>query len=239
LASIKIFDSPETLAEETAKNFISLTKKISAVKKNVSIALSGGNTPKLLFRILLEKYSGDAEWSKYIFYWVDERCVPPSSSESNFGEADRILFCRLKISIDKYRMKGEDDPEKEALRYGNLLKKNLPDKNGFPEFDLIMLGMGDDGHTASIFPGQLELMSSNSICAVSFNPINLQKRLTLTGKVINNAANIFFLVTGKSKSAIIGDVFKKTEKSFEFPVSYIKDDDTVIWFLDKEATSLL
>lgn len=239
MSEIKIYDSAELLAGDAALNFLYLTKNITEEKGNVNIALSGGNTPKIFFRILLEKYSDKATWSRMNFYWVDERCVPPESNESNFGEAERILFKYIPSAKNVYRMKGEADPAIEADRYGKFLREKLPIENGFPVFDLIFLGMGDDGHTASIFPGQLDLMNSDKYCSESENPSSLQKRLTLTGKVINNASNIYFLVTGESKSGIIKDIFEKNKRSYEYPVSHIKNDNSVIWYLDKKASSLL
>lgn len=239
MAKIKIYDNSEILAGDAARSFLELAEKIIVQKNYLNIALSGGSTPKILFKILLDKFTGKIDWSKINVYWVDERCVPPDSSESNFGEAFRILFKNISGATNLFRMKGEDDPAIEAERYGDLLKQNLHGQNGFPVLDLIFLGMGEDGHTASIFPGQLDLFTKDKVCSESVNPAGGQKRLTLTGKVLNNASNIYFMVTGKNKSSVIKDVFEKSKKSSEYPVSHIKNDNSVIWFLDKEASSLL
>ena len=239
-ASLKIFETPLILAEAFAKEFKIICDEFILKNGFVNVALSGGNTPKLLFEILAKNYISSIDWKRINFYWVDERCVNAESNESNYGETERILFSKINIQNNIHRITGENDPEEEALRYSGLLKSNLPEINNFPKFDLVLLGMGDDGHTASIFPDQLNLLESDKICEVAVHPSSGQKRITLTGKVINNSEKIIFLITGKSKAEVIKDIFENKNESDRFPAAHIKSTDgEVIWYLDEEAGSLL
>ena len=134
----------------------------------------------------------------------------------------RTLLEKIDIpSSNIHRIKGEDDPEKEALRYSEEISACTAKRDGLPLFDLIMLGLGEDGHTASIFPGHKELFNSDKICEVAVHPVTLQKRITLTGRVINNAESVTFLVTGKKKAEIVEKIIKKSSSAINFPASYI------------------
>lgn len=235
-----IYSTPEILAESFAEHLRIITDEIIYQKGKADIALSGGSSPKLMYKILAGKYSIKISWSKINFYWADERCVPSDSSESNYGEAERILFSKLNCNLNLYRIKGEADPEKESERYSRLLKNNLPLRNGFPVFDIILLGMGEDGHTASIFPGQLELLSSEKFCDASVNPLSNQSRVTITGSVINNADRVYFLVTGNNKSKVVKEISERGSESLIYPAAYISQDNGEInWYLDSQAASLL
>jgi len=225
------------LAEEFAVELVDMVRKAEKNQLPFNIALSGGNTPRLLFSILAEKYNGSVNWNYVHFYWVDERCVPPGVSESNYGVAARLLFSRIDIPLENiHRIKGEEEPEKEVERYRREMQKHIRILNGFPAFDLIILGMGDDGHTASIFPGRLDLLKSTEICEIAFHPVTGQIRITLTGKVINNADSVVFMVTGKNKSALIRDIFENGAAAVNFPAFYIAPmHGKITWLLDEEA----
>jgi len=234
---VKIFRTPHNLAEYFAKE---LFKKINAAAKNkepINIALSGGSTPKILFSIMAEKYGSSTSWNYVHLFWVDERCVPPGDAESNFGMAKKLLLDRINIPQKHiHRMRGEDDPVKEAERYSREIMQKVTVKNSFPSFDIIILGMGDDGHTASIFPGNERLLHSDKLCETAVHPSSLQKRITLTGKVINNSKEIFFLVTGINKSPVIEQIFSNNKNSAMFPSSYINSiNGKTMWLLDEEA----
>jgi 6-phosphogluconolactonase len=151
------------------------------------------------------------------------------------------LLSKIEIpSVNIHRIKGEDDPEAEAIRYSREIKAHTPSRDGLPLFDLVMLGLGEDGHTASIFPGSTDLFLSEKICTAVQQPITNQKRITLTGRVINNCDSIFFLVTGKKKAGVVEKMFKKNPAAIEYPASYIVSVyGRLIWFLDKDAGSLL
>jgi 6-phosphogluconolactonase len=234
---IRIFESPSGLAESFATEFSEKIKQFLEDKSTINIALSGGSTPKLFFQVLSEKYKKKINWQKVNLYWADERCVPPDSPDSNYGMTKEFLLDNISIpSLNIHRIMGENNPEEEAERYADEIEKNVEFRNGLPAFDIILLGIGEDGHTASIFPNQIELMNSEKICAVSVHPVTHQKRITLTGKVINNASYIAFLVSGESKSQVVADIINHSAESEKYPASKISPvNGELIWFLDKEA----
>lgn len=138
------------------------------------------------------------------FYWVDERCVPPDDPESNFKYADELLFQKIGIPDNHlFRIRGEEDPEQEARRYAAAVRAELPLQNGLPRFDAVVLGIGDDGHTASIFPHTPGLLTDPTCYAVSRHPVTGQWRITMTGPLILNGAELLFPVIGPGKAEIL------------------------------------
>lgn len=204
------------------------------------IALSGGSTPLAVFRTLGETTVPES-WSRVHLYWGDERCVPPDDPESNYGNVHRILIDPLGIPGENiHRIRGETDPEREADRYGRTLLKMLPLEEGVPVFDWIWLGLGEDGHTASIFPHQIGLWDAAQPCVVATHPQSGQQRISLTGKVINAAQRISFLVSGKQKSQVVNEIVMKEGRYEEYPASRVAPASGYVeWFLDRDATSWL
>ena len=234
---VRIFQTPYELADEFAAQIVKMIKGSAEKMPPFTIALSGGTTPEILFKILGEKYVGTIPWNFIHLFWVDERCVPPENSESNYGMTNRTLLNKIDIpSGNIHRIIGEAEPEKEADRYSAEICMNIEKRDGLPLFDLIILGLGEDGHTASIFPGHLEYFESDKICIVASHPITGQKRISITGRVINNAKRIVFLVTGNKKRTIVEKMFKKDPESLNFPAAHIVPVyGSLSWFLDKEA----
>jgi len=232
-----IFQTPQDLAEAFAADLADKIKKAADGKEYLNIALSGGNTPKILFTVLAEKYSQSLDWCYVHFFWVDERCVPPEDPESNFGMTKQFLLDKIKIPRKNiHRMRGENDPGREAERYSEEILKYVCKGKYLPVFDIMILGIGDDGHTASIFTGNTELLSSEKICGTSVHPVSGQIRITLTGKVINNSKEIFFLVTGEKKSDIVYKIISKSSDTVTFPAANIFSvHGKTIWLLDEES----
>lgn len=233
----RIFPTALDLAERVA---LDLADKIRSAERDnspIALALSGGNTPRLLFAVLAEKYHSSLNWSFVNIFWVDERCVSPGDPESNYGMTNRLLFEKIDIPRQNiHRIKGENDPEQEADRYSEEILKYIPLKNGLPSYDIILLGMGEDGHTASIFPGNIESFNSTRICEIAIHPVSGQKRVSLTGKVINNADEIIFLVTGKNKADIVHQIITRKEAYLRYPAANIySEHGKTTWLLDKEA----
>ncbi len=219
-----------------------LTDLIRKKDGPVFIALSGGSTPKLLFALLAEApYQSAIDWKKVHLFWGDERCVAPDHDDSNYKMTREQLLSKIDLpEKNVHRVLGENDPEEEAKRYSLEITRILPQENTLPVFDLIMLGMGDDGHTLSIFPHEMELLASDKICAVATHPSSGQKRVTLTGKVANNALNIAFLVTGKNKAEKIQEILKKQKDWKKYPASYINPENGhLYWYLDQDAAALI
>jgi 6-phosphogluconolactonase len=236
---IEIFEDKENLAKRLVEVLEIEIRNAASRNTKINIALSGGSTPGMFFKELAKNYSEKISWTKVKFFWGDERCVPPDDPESNYGTAKNILLDRIKIPSENiFRIKGENKPLEEVERYSKILEENLTKKNNLPFFDLIFLGMGEDGHTASIFPDQIELMNSQKNCAVSTHPETNQKRITLTGNVINNAGKVIFLITGKSKAKVLSEVINNKYKIY--PAANVNPlNGKLIWMLDKEAAELL
>ena len=203
------------------------------------LALSGGSTPEILFDTLAEDYWFRLPWKELQFYWGDERCVPPDDPQSNFRMTREHLFDPLPIPDHHiHRIRGEADPESEAIRYAELLKKQLPAENGLPRFDLVLLGMGDDGHTASVFPHESHLWDSPKLCEVANHPDTGQQRVTLTGGIINNAARIVFLVTGAAKAGRVAEIAGQQGPGNNYPAGRVAPGDgRLIWILDEAAAA--
>ena len=230
-----IFKSPEDLAKKFAGQLMNWVQNHSG--KTFHLAISGGKTPNLLFTELASKYDNSKIWQKVHFWWVDERMVPPTDSESNFGVANSLLFFKISIPEENiHRIKGENFPEAEAISYSSEIQEKLPSQNGWPVFDLILLGMGDDGHTASIFPDQMHLLDSKHICEVSIQPFSGQRRITLTGKTISHAIRVCFLVTGSNKVERLGEIWNDPEKAKLLPAAQIHpDNENLLWYVDVQA----
>jgi 6-phosphogluconolactonase len=243
-ALVKIFDTPNALAEELAGEFYFHLSRLSKQQDLINIGLSGGSSPQLWFkRIASHRHSHalNINWHKVHFFWCDERCVPEIHPESNYGVAYRLFLKPLAINISNiHRIRGEDNPEEEAIRYAEEILKHVPVRNNIPVFDWIFLGLGDDGHTASIFPDQLNLLYSDKICEVAVHPQTGQKRITLTGKTLINAKRITFIITGTSKSQIVHGILTGKPVSKLYPAKHIKPlRGEPEWYLDKEAAALI
>jgi 6-phosphogluconolactonase len=206
-----------------------------------SIALSGGSTPKIWFDLLAKEYAQALPWNKLLFFWGDERCVPPTHPESNYGMTRRHLLDNVGVPENHiFRIRGEAEPQEEAVRYGDLLRERLPVQEEIPCLDLVLLGMGDDGHTASIFPHEMPLWTAGDPCVVATHPDTGQKRISMTGGVINNARQVVFLVTGANKASRIRQIQQRLPGHETLPASRVAPvSGRLLWMLDKEAASEL
>ena len=232
---VKIYSNQKQVIKALAKEIYKLT--LSSVQERFNILLSGGNTPNELFRKITKKYTESIDWERIHFWWGDERCVSPENENSNFKQANDFLLSLIPIPAENiHRIKGENKPEEEAVRYADEIKKNLNFRGENPVFDLVLLGLGEDGHTASIFPDELELFEDERVCAVSMHPLTGQQRITITGRVLNNANRVFFLVTGANKAQRISEIMNDDEAAKLLPAYYISPaNGELIWFLDEAA----
>ena len=238
---INIFSTPEKTVKSLARFIFELADKKPESDKIFTIALSGGNTPILLFEALKKDFNDKMRWENIHIFWGDERCVDPLSPESNYGVAKEKFIDVINIPHENiHRINGENEPVLEAERYSKEIGSWVNFKNGLPSFDLIILGLGEDGHTASIFPDQMGLLESNKICEIAVNPQTHQKRITITGKVINNAKNIVFLISGNKKADIVSKIINKKNNYIAFPASYIRPEfGNLIFYLDEESANNL
>lgn len=232
--NLRIFQTTEDLN----RFFTEWLKEMVTKKEKVTIALSGGSTPKSLFDYWATLPAQEIDWTKIKFFWGDERCVPPTHAESNYKMTKEHLFDFVQVPPGNiYRIFGENDPASEAKRYGETLKHELATVNGIPSFDIMMLGMGDDGHTASIFPNQIDLWHSGDLCVTATHPVSGQIRVSVSGKVINAARNVVFLVTGENKADKVEEIINHPEQAAKkYPAALVQPDSgNLLWLLDEQA----
>jgi 6-phosphogluconolactonase len=238
---IQVLPDLEAMSHKSAEMFVNTSRTCIASQGKFSVALSGGSTPKKLYSLLgSAEYRPQVDWQRVHFFWVDERCVPKEHEESNF----RIAFDRLlsKISIpdgNVHRIKGEEDPDKAAREYEEEVRKFFG-MSGLPIFDLVILGMGEDGHTASLFPGSHLLKERIRLAA----PVYLEKpnwnRITLTLPVMSNATQILFLVAGHSKAEVVYEILGNGRKKERYPAGLISPvHGSITWLIDQEAAEKL
>ncbi len=242
--NIHIFTKPEIMADSLAEEFYRYVNNQFITKNTLYIALSGGTTPLLFFSNLSQfdqQKKNKIDWKRIHFFWGDERCVPPTHEDSNYGSAFKVLFSLINIPENNiHRIEAENDPDDEAERYTKIILQLVPSKNGIPIFDWIFLGIGDDGHTASIFPNQIDIINSQKLCSVSVDPESQQKRVTLTGTVINMARRITFMATGEEKQEIVSQIINNEPPAKKYPAAKIvPKNGTIDWYLDSLAADLI
>lgn len=203
-----------------------------------TIVLAGGSTPLPLYKQLtMAPYSGQIRQKSTYFFFGDERCVPPTDPESNYRSARESLFEPLEISDERiFRMAGELHPDKAAQQYEDQLRDFFETAEGFPRFDVVILGLGADGHTASLFPETTALYESRRLVVSNFVP-SLGYRLTMTFPLINNAANILFLVTGPSKAEAAHKLLDKGKSGWIPACEVAPASGSLYLFLDEDAAS--
>ena len=235
-SNIKSFEAPQDVANAFASRLIDLLNQAKASGTTATVCLSGGSTPKLLFKTLAQDHA-NTDWSPLHFFWGDERCVPADSQESNYGEAARLFLNDANIpAINVHAVDTSLDPVAAAAAYQQQIESVVAkDSAGIPAFDLMVLGMGDDGHTASIFPHQMELLASEKICDVATHPDSGQKRVTVTGQVISASQEICFLVTGANKADVLTQILNDQTGSEQYPTRHFSDLPVATFWLDSAA----
>ena len=227
------------LNRKAAEEFVALFDAANARCGRFTVALSGGSTPTALYALLATtEYRNRLDWSRVHLFWSDERCVPPDHPESNFRMVQESLLSKVEIPRENiHRMAGEKNPQAAAADYENELRRffNLA-QDGLPRFDLIYLGLGEDGHTASLFPGSAALSESQRWVATAYVEKLNAHRLTLTLPVINAAAQITFLVSGASKRAVVKQVLGAGAGSSNFPAAKVSPaDGKLTWLITEDA----
>lgn len=228
-----VFPTAQSAVEKIAQEF----ELYSQLNRPVHISLSGGSTPKLLFKTLAQApFNTSIKWENLHFWWGDDRMVPPQDSESNYGEVQKLLFDHIQIPAQNiHRIRGEEPVEQELKRFKQELSAVIP--NGI--FDWIILGMGGDGHTASLFPYQTNFDDQN-LAVIAKHPESGQIRISKTAKLIEQAKRITYLVTGAAKAEILKEIQTIPASELPYPAARIKAKQGVTeWYLDKDAAKLL
>jgi 6-phosphogluconolactonase len=235
--SIEPFETAEEFFNGTVRYFLECIKGAIAERGTCSVALSGGETPKQFFRTLLDNPEIDSiSWERVFFFWVDDRCVPADSIYSNYGLAKELLLDSLPIPVENiFPMNGELSPEDSAASYQKDMKKHFSSvkSDEFPVFDFMLMGMGPDGHIASLFPNREELDEKNAWVISAEPPVTAKPevpRVSITLPVINSSANTLFLIKGKEKQSIVRDFLDNQQAVYNLPVTLIKPTGKLKWF---------
>jgi len=240
MTSIKVFNDPSSLANAAIDLFINRAQMAIEEKGVFSAVLSGGSTPRRLYTGLAasEQQQG-LDWGNIHLFFGDERHVPPDHPESNFKMVQETLLSKIPIPQSCiHRVRAELDPRLAAFNYEDELRRFF--EGEWPRFDLVFLGMGDDGHTASLFPSTAGLNEEHRWFVANYVPKLGEWRLTLTKNAINAACNIVVLVSGQSKAEMISTVLSEDASQKRKPIQLISPiDGEMVWMLDSEAASLL
>ncbi|HEY3250287.1 MAG TPA: 6-phosphogluconolactonase [Ignavibacteria bacterium] len=231
---INIFKTENEMHINAAEKICSLINAYTNKHNRCSFVLSGGDTPKKLYDILSSDHKEKIEWNKVFFFWGDERCVPPDNDESNFKMANNHLLSKIPVpETNIFRIPAEKPHDEAAAKYEVALK-NFFEGETLPTFDIMLLGIGSDGHTASLFPGTDALYIKDKwVHAVYIGKLK-SWRITLTFPVINNSKNILIIGEGKGKSKIINKILY--DKTANLPAQKVNPvNGNVIWYLDREA----
>lgn len=234
---IKVVPDPAALAAEGAERFVSAAGQAIAEQGKFCVALSGGRTPEAMFELLAsDPYRSRVEWEKVQIFFGDERCVPPDSDQSNYHTAREALLRHVPIPGDNiYRIRGEIDPNQAAIEYGRMLKE----KFGEGGLDLAFLGMGPDGHTASLFPGTDALQETKHRAVANFVPKFNAWRVTMSAPFINRARRVVFLVAGADKAERVSEVLEGPRDTDRLPSQLIRPTDgQLTWILDAQAAGM-
>jgi len=244
LPGVRVYRDPEEVARGAARMFVDYAWQSIARYGEFMVALSGGNTPRMLFQFLAsEEFRGQVDWAKVHVFWSDERAVPPESPESNYGMARRELLLRVPIpQANVHRMEAEKpNIGRAAHDYEEVLRKYLElDDRGFPRFHLIFLGMGTDGHTASLFPGtRVTRQTSRWVSTPMVAKLNA-RRMTLTLPVLDSALRVVFLVVGSEKAEILRAVLEdKPDPPYPTQLVQPRDNGLKLFLADQAAAALL
>ena len=208
----QVWPTPEDLALASARLFATKVEEAAKRRGVARVAISGGSTPQEAFRLLADPgkaFANTVPWDKLHLYWVDERCVPPGHPESNYGVCKRLLLDQIGIPAGNvHRMKGELEPQEAAARYESTLRNSMKLEGAeSPSFDLLLLGMGDDGHTASLFPHTEGLHELGRLVIANHVPQKDTWRISLTWVVINQAAEVAFQIAGPAKTDVVARVY--------------------------------
>ncbi len=236
MPELHVLPTPGDAADAAAAFVADLADEHGSAAGRFTIALSGGSTPRLLYQALAcDPYAARMAWDHWRVFWSDERCLPPDHDESNYRMAREALLDHVCIPAQQiHRMRGEIEPEEAAAAYANVVLDTSP------SFDLILLGIGEDGHTASLFPGTEALRERRKLVVANWAPHLQAHRITFTLPLINMAKNIVFLATGESKAEVLRKVLEPAQEEDTFPAAMVRPAQGIIhWFVTRDAARLL
>ncbi len=243
-AEVRVSSTPREAAESAARRFTELAGYFINAEGRFTVALSGGSTPRMMFELLASGPLVDAiEWPRVYFFWGDERCVPPDDAESNYRMARETLLSKIGApDRNVFRIPAEvEPPELAARNYSAALEDFFGVKEPeLPGFDLVLLGLGADAHTASLFPHTAALRVTGKIAAANYVDKLESYRITLTAEAINRARNVIFLVAGSDKAPALASVFGESRDPETYPGQLIRPESgSLLWMVDEAAFTQL
>ena len=235
--NLRVYSDARELSEAAAQIFVEEARRRISESGRFAVALAGGSTPKATYEILAREYGGpkDLDWSKVHAFFGDERTVPPDHEDSNYWMAQKALLSHVPMG-SVYRMRGEMEPREAAALYEKELEEFF---GGPPGLDLILLGIGDDGHTASLFP-RTSALEAHDRWAVENSVEKLDTvRLTLTAPTINAARTVVFLVAGEGKTEALKEILESDADPYDYPAKFIQPASDPVWMVDEAAARSL
>lgn len=240
-AEIRVLTTPQELFAAAAEEVVRLANESVTARGRFTIALSGGSTPKSLYNLLATNARTTLPWDKMFFFWGDERHVPPTDPDSNYQMANEAMLSKVPVPPGNVFRPAAENPDAAvvAKEYESTLRKFFQLEPGqFPKFDLILLGMGPDGHTASLFPGTAGLQEKSRLVIANWVEKLKTHRLSLTFPVLNAARCVAFLVSGTDKAPVLKAVLEGTGSGESYPAAMVNPaGGKLIWFLDRAAAS--
>jgi 6-phosphogluconolactonase len=238
---IRVFKDINELSQYAANLFVETANRSIAERGRFLAALSGGNTPMRLYELLGNSFQDRVDWTQTHFFWGDERCVPVDDAGNSYGRTKKVLFDKINIPDENiHRILSELEPDSASREYARTLTVFAEPPLAWPRFDLTLLGMGDDGHTASLFPNSPMDVDSPTLVVTANYQGRPANRVTLTQKVLNSSRNVLFMVAGKSKAVTLSRVLSDKYIPVELPAQRIAPQNgTLTWLVDAEAGSLL
>ena len=238
---IRIFKDLEKLSRHAANIFAGQAARSITERNRFLVALNGGSTPTRLFQLLATDFKDKIDWSKTHIFWGDERCVPPDDPGSSYGQAREALLSHVPIPPENiHGVNTSLSPAEAASDYALLLRQFSNSPLFVPRFDLIYLGMGEDGHTASLFPGSTVHATETVVHVTAQYQDRPANRVTLTQLVFNNACMVVFMATGEKKAITLAEVLSDRYNPGQYPAQRIDPKDgELIWLVDGDAASKL
>jgi 6-phosphogluconolactonase len=238
---IRIFKDMENLSRDAANLFAEQAEQSITERCCFLVALNGGSTPIRLFQLLATEYREKVDWDKVHVFWGDERCVPPDDSGSSYGQAWDLFLSHVPIPASNiHRVKGDLEPAEASRDYSLTLKEFSSPSHEFPRFDLVYLGMGEDGHTASLFPGSPVEVTESTLPVTAHYQDRPANRVTMTQLIFNQAHVVAFMATGEKKANTLAEVLSDRYNPELYPAQRIEPKDgKLIWLVDEAAAGKL
>src|SRR5216684_4089470 len=238
-----ILDDAQSLYVHAAEEIAHFAGEAICMHAEFMLCLSGGSTPAATYELLAERFRLSVDWKEVQFFWGDERCVPPDDPASNFGMANRTMLSKLPLRPEQiHRIRGEDEPAQAAQEYERELRDffRLDQPGGLPSFNLLLLGLGENAHVASLFPHHPALHERTRLAVAVDVEAMPSRRISLTVPVINSAERVMFVVSGETKAEAVRSVLQGPADPEQYPAQFVKPHSgETVWLIDRAAASQL